>query len=93
MPDPNTFGGPVLLRLAGDSEWQEMPLTHGNAEQSRGLGVADMAQAWRSGRPHRANGDLAYHVLDIMHAIHDASTEGRHVMLESTCTRPEPMPA
>ena len=92
-PDPNTFGGPVRLRLAGDSEWQEIPVTRPYTENSRGLGLADMAEAWRSGRPHRANGDLAYHVLDIMHAIHDASTEGRHVMLESTCTRPEPMPA
>ncbi|MCO5212494.1 MAG: Gfo/Idh/MocA family oxidoreductase [Caldilinea sp.] len=92
-PDPNTFGGPVRLRGAGDSEWQEIPVTRPYTENSRGLGLADMAEGWRVGRPHRANGELAYHVLDIMHAIHDASNEGRHVTLESTCTRPEPMPA
>ena len=43
-------------------------LAHQLARQ-RGLGVADMALALRDGRPRRANGDLAYHVLDIMHAM------------------------
>ncbi len=51
-----------------------------------------MAYALRSGRPHRANGELAYHVLDIMHAIHDAANAGRRVTLESTCERPAPLP-
>ncbi len=51
VPDPNTFGGPVRIRLAGDKEWREVPLTHGFTENSRGLGVADMA----SGDPGRAS--------------------------------------
>jgi predicted dehydrogenase len=92
VPDPNTFGGPVLLRQAGSREWAEIPLSHGYAENSRGLGVADMAAALRSGRAHRANGEVTYHVLDIMHAIHDSSREGKHVTLQSQCQRPEPMP-
>jgi len=92
VPDPNTFGGPVRVRRAGASEWSEIPLTHGYAENSRGIGVADMAYALHSGRPHRANGDLAYHVLDIMHAIHDAADAGQRVTLESTCERPAPLP-
>jgi predicted dehydrogenase len=91
-PDPNTFGGPVRLRLAADSEWQEVPVTRPYTENSRGLGLADMAEGIRSGRPHRANGELAYHVLDIMHAIHDASAAGQHIMLDSTCVRPDAMP-
>ena len=90
-PDPNTFGGPVRLRQLGESEWREVPVTRPYTENSRGLGLADMAEGIRSGRAHRANGALAYHVLDIMHAIHDASTEGRHVQMESTCVRPDPM--
>jgi predicted dehydrogenase len=92
VPDPNTFDGPVRIRRAGDSEWRDVPLTHGNTENSRGIGVADMAEALRSGRPHRASGNLAYHVLEIMHAIHDASTKGQHINLASTCDRPEPLP-
>jgi len=69
-----------------------VPLTHGYDKNGRGVGVADMAYALRSGRPHRASGDLAYHVLDIMHAFHDASREGRHIMLESTVERPAALP-
>jgi predicted dehydrogenase len=28
VPDPNTFGGPVRVRRAGQEDWKEMPLTH-----------------------------------------------------------------
>lgn len=91
VPDPNTFGGPVRVWLEG--EWKEAPLTHGYAENSRGLGVADMACALRSGRPHRASGEMAYHVLDVMEAIEDASRGGKHIEIKSTCEKPAPLPA
>ena len=35
---------------------------------------------------------MAYHVLDVMHAIHDASDTDRHVAMESTCSRPAALP-
>ncbi len=92
VPDPNGFGGPVRLRLKGDKEWQTLPLTCGFEPNGRGIGPSDMAEAIRTGRPHRANGELAYHVLDLMHAFHDASENGRHITLESTCKRPDAMP-
>ena len=92
VPNPNTFGGPILVRRQGAREWMEIPLTHGFSQNSRGLGVADMAQALSNDRQHRANGDMAYHVLDIMHGFHDASKNGKHYELASTCIRPEPMP-
>jgi predicted dehydrogenase len=92
VPDPNGFGGPVRVRRMGASEWNDVPLTHGFAENSRGIGVADMAYAIQSGRPHRANGDLACHVLEAMHGFHDASNSGAHYRMESTCERPAPLP-
>ena len=92
VPDPNGFGGPVRLRRAGDKDWTDVPLTHSYAENSRGIGVADMAYAIRSGRPHRAGGDIALHVLDIMHAFHEASDRGKHILLKTTCERPAPLP-
>jgi hypothetical protein len=70
-----------------------MPLTHGYDDRNRGLGVADMAYAIRNGRAPRASGDLMYHVHDIMHGIHDASREGRHVDIQSYVDRPAPFPA
>ena len=90
VPDPNGFGGPVRVRRPGDSEWRELP--HIRPEAHRGIGVADMAAAMELGRPHRASGELAYHVLDIMESIHDASAEGQHVNLHSRCDRPAPLP-
>ena len=91
VPDPNGFGGPVRGYRPGMEAWTEVPLTHGFREESRGVGVAGMAQALRSGRAHRASGVLAYHVLDIMHAIHDASKTGKHIKLTSTCKKPQPL--
>jgi len=92
VPDPNTFGGPVRIKRAGAQQWAEVPLAFGYAENSRGLGVADMANALRSGRPHRASGEMAFHVLDVMHAILEASESGRAVAMQSTCVRPAALP-
>ncbi|MCE5237074.1 Gfo/Idh/MocA family oxidoreductase [bacterium] len=92
VPDPNSFGGPVRLRRCEHTEWTEVPLTHGYAEQNRGLGLADMAYAIRSGRPHRASGELAYHVLDIMHTLYEASDQRQYVEVCSSVGRPEPFP-
>jgi predicted dehydrogenase len=93
VPDPNTFGGPVQIRLAKDKEWRNVPLTHGYTENSRGLGVADMASAIREGRLHRASGELAFHVLDVMAAFEEASTAGRHVAIKSGPPQVEALPA
>jgi predicted dehydrogenase len=90
--DPNTFGGPIRLHNDEAKDGADVPLAFGRAENSRGIGLADMAQAIRTGRPHRANGELAFHVLDAMHAIVEASETGRHVELDSTCERPAPLP-
>jgi predicted dehydrogenase len=92
VPDPNTFGGPVKVRRPGMDEWSEIPLTHGYAENSRSLGVADMASALRTGRPHRANGELCNHVLDIMHAVHEASDQNQHIEVSTSCAQPAAFP-
>lgn len=91
VPDPNTFGGPVRVRRAGAEAWSELPLTHGYTENSRGIGLAEMAYALRAGRPHRANGDLAYHVLDVMQAFEESSEQGQHIEITSHCARPAPL--
>ena len=91
VPDPNGFGGPVKVMRPG-GEWCETPLTHGHPDEGRGKGVADMAMALREGRKNRASGELAYHVLDAMHAFHDTAEQGRHIELQSTCERPAALP-
>jgi predicted dehydrogenase len=91
VPDPNTFGGPVFVKRFRAEEWSEIPLLKNHAENSRGLGITDMAEAIVKGRPHRASGELAFHVLDIMHGFHDASASGKYYEPKSGCPRPEPL--
>ncbi|MFP4358605.1 MAG: Gfo/Idh/MocA family protein [Puniceicoccaceae bacterium] len=94
VPDPNTFGGPVACyRIAAHKDgWTDEPLSHRYAENTRGIGAADMACAINSGREHRANGLLALHVLEVMHAIEESSRTGTHVDIESRPARPAPLP-
>ncbi len=92
VPDPNGFGGEVKLFRPGYEDWKSVPHSHGYADQSRGLGLADMAAAINGNREHRANGQLAYHILDAMHAFLDAGKTNRRIKLQSTCKQPEPMP-
>ncbi len=91
VPDPNTFHGPVHLWTTKEKEWREIPLSH-SAEIGRGAGVADMAYAIQSGRPHRANGDLAFHVLDLMQAFGESSDSSKAIAIQTTVERPAMIP-
>lgn len=92
VPDPNTFGGTVSVRRHDEKDWREVPHTHIYEQQNRGIGVADMIYALQSGRPHRASGDLTYHVLDVMHAVLESAEQARHITLTSQCSRPAALP-
>jgi predicted dehydrogenase len=92
VPDPNGFGGEVKIRGSKDDDWRSIALTHGFQENSRGIGVMDMAYAIRNNRRHRASGALAQHVLELMDAVGRSSDEGKHVDVSPNLTRPEPMP-
>ena len=89
VPDPNSLRGPISIRMANDGDWRDVGLSHGHFDGEKwGIGVADMAYAIRSGRPHRANGENAYHVLDVMHSFFTSAAEGRHVDIRTPFTRP-----
>lgn len=92
VPDPNTFAGPVRIRLAGEQDFHPVDMDRPHQENSRGLGLVDMARAWREGAcDHRASGDLALHVLESMHAFHQASDENRHIYLKTSFAQPAPL--
>jgi len=92
VPDPNTFGGVVQALHSDDGAWRDVQLTH-TTNIGRGAGVADMAYAIQSGRPHRASGALAFHVLDIMQALEESAAQGKHIDIESTLDQPLAIPA
>ncbi|MDE2855239.1 MAG: Gfo/Idh/MocA family oxidoreductase [Chloroflexota bacterium] len=92
VPDPNRFDGDVSILKGGTRDWVDIPLSH-STNIGRGAGVADMACAIQSGRPHRASGALAFHALDIMLALEESSEQGRHIEIKSTLEQPAALPA
>lgn len=91
VPDPNFFKGPVsLLKKGGDFEDYpvDQPYADGNY---RSIGLADMAYAIRNNRPHRANGELALHVLEVMEAFERAAETGWTVEISTSVRRPAPL--
>lgn len=98
VPDPNTFGGlgeTGAVRWRSDkgewgaSSWLEEKLERPYGENARGVGFADMLYAAQENRPHRASGDLAYHVLEVMHKVLESAREERPIVIESSVSRPE----
>lgn len=92
VPDPNRFSDPVEVWTQEEPEWKVAPVTAGYADAGRGFGLADMARAIETERPHRASGELAFHVLEIMDAVLTAGREHRVVELTSTVDRPALVP-
>ena len=92
VPNPNNFGDPVQILSREKGEWEDVPYSRPFSENSRGLGVADMAASIASGEPHRASGALASHVLEILHAFNLSSESGKRIDLTTTCDRPAPLP-
>lgn len=101
---PNRFEGPVWYRTretsrwshqprpTGREEWQVAENHHGFNEDSRGLGLLDLAYAVRDDRPVRASGALSYHVFEVMDAIARAPVHGVYQNISSSCPVPAPLP-
>jgi predicted dehydrogenase len=91
LPDPDEFGGTAALSMP-NGEWTSvhaaLPFTD---RYCRIVGAADMAQAIREGRPHRASGALAAHVLDVIESIGRSSQTAIGVEIASSPSRPAPL--
>ncbi len=89
VPDPNEFGGEVLLKQVFDNDFHTYPLLNRFSVNSRGLGVSDMAECLINGsQDNCANGLLALHVLEIMEKILLSSDLKKELELETICKRP-----
>lgn len=73
VPDPNGFGGEVLVKRRGQSEWQALDPVHSYHENWRGLGVADMVSSLQHGERPRVDGLFAHHVVEVMEAAVQAN--------------------
>ncbi|HAG58671.1 MAG TPA: oxidoreductase [Arthrobacter bacterium] len=88
FPDPNRFDGNVRICATGSDDWTTVPSIGSTA--GRGAGVLEMARALREGRPHRAQGELAFHVLDTMASIAESIDARAFVDVASSAA---PVPA
>ena len=96
LPDPNGFGGPVRLlpnwaHDAGPAQPRTLENIYGFADNSRGVGPAEMAWSIRAGRPARAGGAMACHVLEVIDAIIESGATNRFIEIESAFDRPAPL--
>jgi predicted dehydrogenase len=88
VPDPNTFSGDTEAFTRESGAWSVEPVGAGFERAGRGVGLADLAVAVRTGRPERASGALALHVLEIMEAV----LTGGATTLSTTADAPAPVP-
>jgi len=88
LPDPNTFGGPVMLYRQKTKIWQEIPMAYPFADDSRGIGVVGMANAiLTGGQDFPAQDTQLLHVLEVMESFQKSSDTGIEVIIGSKFKR------
>ena len=92
MADPNQFGGDVRVILKGNNEPIIMQQSHAFHDECRGLGVAEMAWSMRMGRRNRANKEMAYHALEILHGIVKSGETKTNQVMASAFEQMPPLP-
>jgi predicted dehydrogenase len=92
MADPNSFGGEVKVIMKGNNEPFVMQQSHAFTEEYRGLGVAEMAWSMRQRRKNRANKEMAYHALEVLHGIVKSSERKSNQTMQSTFEKMPPIP-
>jgi predicted dehydrogenase len=91
VPDPNGFGGPVVLHTPGKGD-EEIPLAFDYPENSRALGLAEMAAALKAGRRPRASYKQTLHVLEVLTGFERAVKNGGYLEMTTKYEREAPMP-
>ncbi|MDQ6657154.1 MAG: Gfo/Idh/MocA family oxidoreductase [Actinomycetota bacterium] len=89
FPDPNRFDG-VSTVFDGSSD-DGVPHPAVGSVSTRGTGIAELAQAIRAGRPERASGEQAFHVLDMMASIAESAEKGESVAVVSSFQKAPPV--
>lgn len=79
VPDPDTFGGPV--RFIGRESY-DVPIGKENADNSRGLGLADMALSLENGTPPAVGSKRLLAVTEVLCALADADAQDGYRNME-----------
>jgi len=101
VPDPNFFGGDIVVTDQSGAKRTVEPWDHPFGKANQGLdtatpranyrtaGLADMIQSIEKGRPARCGLDVALHAVDVMTSLLKAGETGKVITLTTTCERPK----
>ena len=99
VKNAETYRWKNMPRHEGDEDipWEIAEVRHDLGATSfvtndRGIGLIDIAHAIEEGRPCRASGAMALHMLEVGEAILISAKENRYVQVNTTFDRPEAMP-
>ncbi len=93
VPDPNCFTGTITFFNGETGKSEEYPPEFDYAENSRCLGLADMAKEIECGRASRTTARQTFHVLEAMASVMKSAELGAPVFLTSHFEREAPMDA
>jgi len=91
MGNPDRFGDDVKLLRKGQTEPVVIPSNFGYSENSRGIGVAEMAWAMREHRGNRASKEMALNALEALHGIAISSASNNVYELMSRFDKTPPL--
>ncbi len=95
----DTYRWRHMPRVEEESEipWDVAEVKHDFASTSfvtnhRGIGLVDTVKAIEEGRPNRASGDMALHMLEVCEGILTSARDHKYVEMTTTFERPEALP-
>ncbi len=99
IKDEQSYRWKNMPREEGDEEipWEIAEVKHpydavSFVENDRGIGLVDMAEAIAEGRPNRASGSMALHMLEVSEAILISAREQRYIKMQTGFAIPAAMP-
>lgn len=72
-----------------ESCYEEVPLAYYGGLNMRGIATVEMAMAINEGRPQRASGEMAAHIVDILNSMEKSQETGQIIKLSTAFDRPE----
>ncbi len=101
-PDPNYFGGPVYIQSGNGKQvgynpnagqdsvpMFEVPPIYGNLDESRGIGLVDLAFAIRNGRKPRCHYSMGHQAFEVVHGLIDSCKNNVNHKMVTKVERPK----
>lgn len=94
LGDANRFGGqitriPMMYGIKKELETEVLTSVNPFYENSRGIGVAEMADSIQKGKKSRLDCHFAYHIFEIIEAIKCCGESGGCEEIQSACEVPD----